>query len=423
MTDRLGQNAIQVLAASGTRQLSSTTVTTTGIKWHPGHYGASLIRTLPGNSGLGTKQQEISTVRGSSLLGWLGRYQWATLQSTVSNAYDFSTIKTDYTLLTGITNPGDAASGKRMMIQIMVDNFNGNAHAVVPQYIWSNPGTYGAASNGTAGEGGYCKYNATSYVAALWRPSVATAMNNLLAALGSYVLPSGNTVDYDPYIEAFISWEIAAVVSGAVGGSDWSDPTMIAQTKSNILASVAAFPTTNVAWENNYAASAADTLMFHQYLQANRCGWGGPDIFGKSLIDGTGTSPSGTINNLTWGQQVWGGFTTNVFPSGNQDMRGLMPCMHEIEDAELVGYQFGPYTPQDIMNCAVTYMSKPLNAGGVTHMLWDIVPGNSPAVTDSTTKHNIGTNPGNIGSILTMIASNQVPFIGKPANYTAINTT
>lgn len=429
MVDRLGQNAIQVLASGGIRQLSPISGGgggTAGIKWHPGYYGASFVRTKAtlSASELSTKQAEIATVLSNpGLLGMMERYQWIAFQNTSDpNAFDFTQFDADYTRITGISTPGDTPTGKRFAFQIVVDNFQNVPTAVVPPFIYNDVATYGAASNGIAGTAGYCKYSSTGIVAALWRTSVSTKLNALITKIGAHPTKGGFTVDTDPYIEAFVSWEIAAVVSGAVAGSDWTSLAMETQIYAAIDTAVAAFPTTNKAFQDNFAADAQQTLRIMQYLQNHGCGFSGPDIWGKSAIDGTGV-PVGNLDRMSWAQQIFGGFTTSAFPAGGQDLRGLMPCMHEIEDAETASYAtWGPYTPQDLYNSMATYLSKPNNGGGLSHVFIDIIPGNSPAVTDPTTKKNTGTTPGNIGSFLTMIASNPIPFTGKPANYTAINT-
>lgn len=408
-----GQGAASA-PASATTQASSH-----AIKFNPGDYGASRVRTDATNSALAQKQSEIALVlaSGPNVHGWLGRYQWPAIQSNSASAYNFAYIDTDYTQLTGITKAGDTPTGKRMIIQFMVDNFGHTPGAVVPAFILNNPTTFGAG-NITGGTGGYWGYGTSlnTVVAAVWRPSVAGAMNAMIAALGAHVLPSGFTVDQDPYIEAFMSWELSSPVGASGGGSDYSASAFYTQTTGSIAASVTAFPHTLRIFENNFVDNQAQSVQIQDYLHTHACGFGGPDILGYTFYTGTG-HPVGNLEHLTWGQQVFIGAVTTDFPSGNPDLRGKMPCVHEIEDAELAGFQFGPYTPQDIADTTSKILSLPNNSGGVSHRLWDIItPGSAPAVMDPTTKLNTGANPGNWPSVLSMINANPVPYTGYPSN-------
>ena len=431
MTDRLGQSAIQVLAASGTRQLSaSSSGSGIAIKWHPGHYMASnthwgLGQTIS-SSGC---QAEISALlgSGSNVIGYSWLPRWSLFENTTLGVYDFSALDAVYTAVTGISKPGDTPTGKRLVVCWEGLVIYGSLIPVIPAYIYNNPGTYGAGSDGT--HGGYTNFvSGTGATPALWRSSVMNRFIALNQAMGARISPSGNPYETDPYFEGIKSWELTAPTLGQI---DYTESGYIGQTQAFFQAAVSAFPHTNIVGNNNYIGG--DTLAcanMTSFLQKNRCGISAPDLFGETCILNqaglnTGINVAGCLAD---GLRAYIG-SANAgasFPAGFSDSRGLMPCWPTIEQPEMDGSGFhgygSPWVPQDFFNNALQTLSLANNAGGVSHLFWTYLVGNSPAIQDPTTKRNTGTQPGNWGSVLAAINANPIPFIGQPANYPAINT-
>lgn len=415
-----GGLSTQIEAAASAGILSSASGALTGggghpLKWNPGHYMGSAVRTNSTNSALAQKNTEIDTMKasGANVLGWMGKYQWPALQSTVSTAFNLSFIDTDYMR---VAYTAGVATGKHMIIEIMVDAFSNTPGAILPAFILNNP-AFGAGANGT--QNGYWTINGGSgVVVALWRIPLMNAMIALWQAIASHVLPDGFTVDTSPYIEQMMTWEINSPTSADSGGG-YTSAAYVTNLHSLVQAHNTAFPHTLGIAENNFCNDAATTLQFQTYLKNNRWGGGGPDMPGYSWL--TGQSPfGGSLNKLTWGQQAFTGVTTPTYPAGNPDLRGLMPHSQEVQDPELVGFagQFAaaPWTPQDIMNSVTNLMSKAANAGGVTHFIWQYIGGSGAAHQDPTSFKNTGTSPGNWGSVLSAINANPIPCTRYSAN-------
>lgn len=449
MTDRLGQNAIQALASGGIRQLSAQgSNSTVGIKWHPGHYLGTRAHIYAGFAATPTEanwvavQQEISTVlsSGPAVQGWVGDYSLAALEPTTLGTYTGLTPGTGwfdqiYTLITGISKPGDTPTGKRMALrkESCISYSGANYGRIAPAYMLADTATYGIGPPGSPSSGGcWSINNNTMAILAFWRSPV---MNRVIAsdqAIAGHVTPGGFPVDQDPYFEFMGGWEITAPTVPDAGSSGYTQAGYLIQVQNWITSTVAAFPHTTVIALNNYVSGdKVACANLTNFLRNNRAGISSPDLFGQTCIlnqagNNTGINVDGS---LTTGYRAFIG-SANAgasFPAGYADLRGQMPCVVIVEDPELTGSGFhgygSPWTPLDIFINARDTLSLPNNLGGVSHMVWTIITGNSVAVQDPTTKRNTGTNPGNVGSILNVINSNVIPFTGAPASYAAINTT
>jgi hypothetical protein len=360
-----------------------TSATSTGsIKWHPGHYVLSAGITTPTNGGWPGRKTELDAAgNNAKVLGWRGIYTWAALEPSKGN-YDFSAIDRDLQYLaTQYSTP------KRMALLVLPGTFFGGSDpnsytGYIPSYVLSDS-SYGAGMNGSSH--GYWG-SSSSYMAAVYRPAVMGRYIALIQALGA-------RYNSNPYFEAIILPETAGYIATLTGAPDWSDNALLAQLKSLVTASVAAFPNTNVAMQNNYMQGFGNTAALTAFLAANRASLSGPDIFGASAVQTYGAG-----KGYTWGQQALMGLNAVDSSVKVSDLRGTMPVIHDVQMPELDGSQFGnigaPYSPQDIFN----------NANGnlrATHVFWNYVY----------------SGPGNWQSVLAMINSNPITNTACPSNY------
>lgn len=391
------------------------------VGFNPGNYMVSNSRTFASNANQSQRNTEIDLVKASSTVkGYMPYYQWPFFEPTTLGVYTWTNFDSDYRRLT--YNSDGTRTGKMFVFELMMDAINSlTGSNIVPAYIFSNPGTYGTGLNsggGTANGGG-------NGVVALWRTAVMDRIVALIQAISNHVMPSGLTFNNDPYCEGVISWELTSQTA-AIGSSDANMTNITAQVQRWGTAAVATLPNTLVALECNYFGSPAQTLAMMQWMQANRLGFGGPDIWGATMVRNQAIPSNHTsANNLTWGQQCFIGVSTTTYPAGGADMRGTMPCMHEIQEPEMDGVQFSglgaPFTPQDIMDDITQILSFRNAQGdlvGVTHAFWACLdPGvNKPAIQDPNTKKNIGTLPGNWGSVQDMINNNATLSTVYPSN-------
>lgn len=451
MTDRLGQNAIQVLSQGGVRQLSAviTSGGQTGIKWHPGHWMGTRSHIWRGFASSPTETQWVGVqaeiqallTSGPNVRGWIGDFSLGALEPNTLGVYDGLTPGTGwldqiYTLVTGISKPGDTPTGKRLGFRMeSCTSYAGAVFSrIAPAYMLADTATYGSGPPSSPSSGGCWTINGGSMaILAWWRPAVMNREIAAKQAFAAHVLPSGNTVDSDPYFEMLGSWEITAPTVPDSGSSGYTQAGYLTQVQNWVTATVAAFKQTNIFALNNYVSgdkiACANLTVF---LKNNRAGLSSPDIFGETCILNqaglnTGIDVDGCLTN---GYRAYIG-SANAgasFPAGYSDLRGQMPCFVIVEDPEMTGGGFhgygSPWTPQDTFDNVMKTLSLPNNAGGVSHMIWTYIAGNSPAIQDPTTKRNTGSNPGNWGSVLAVInnPANAIPFTSGPANYAAVNT-
>jgi len=347
-----------------------------GIKWHPGHYGATANYTRPGNPTAGNKQSEINMVRSApgSVLGILESYYWRVFENSTAGNYDFSVLDTDYTNITGyVSGSGSGAkynAPRRLIINTYLsDYFNADpSQAAVPDYIL-NSSTYGpvgpdGSHNGYSvssgmGSGACGSQGACGAIAAIYRASVMNRAIALMQALAAHTLPDGYTVDTSPYVEAVIPiLETATTVPVGVNDSTWSDANTIAQLGRLEAAMNTAFPHTNIAIPSNWMSTNGNAGVVVQNLLPSRAGESGPDTFGYSSGQGSG----GGLTALTPGQLSY------IGGMGGTDMRGLLPEIANVQNTELIGEYGHYYAPCDILQQG----AQTLHA---THMTWQIVTG------------------------------------------------
>lgn len=391
--------------------------------WAPGYYMVSNSRTFASNSNQSQRNTEIALVKANpKTTGYMAYYQWPFFEPTTLGVYTWTNFFADYTNATGIAHPGDPATGKMFVFELMMDVINNlSGSNIVPTYIFNNPGTYGSGLNG----GGGTANGGGNGVVALWRTSVMDRIIALTQALANIVMPSGLKFKDDPYCQGIISWELTSQTA-AIGSSDANMTNITAQVKRWALAAKAALPNTLICLECNYFGSPAETEAMVAWMAANGLQLGGPDIWGATMVRNQAIPPHNTsANNLTWGQQSYIGVTTTTYPAtGRHDYRGQMILMHEIQEPEMDGVQFSglgsPFVPADIDDCARDFLSKPNNGGGAAYLFFACLdPGvtGRPAIQDPNTKKNIGSFPGNWWSVeQSVINVKTIPCTAKPSN-------
>lgn len=359
-------------------------------------------------------------------------YRWTCFENaTPGPPYNYAQLDSLYTKVTGISAPGQTGNGNRLAIswETITNYASTNPTNTVPAYMLNNP-IYGPGTNGT--QFGY--WSAGSACGpTMWRPNTMTRYNLLMADLAQHILPSGFTTNDDPFFDHMQSWEITAPT---VGGMDYSDSTYITQCQNWASQMMTVFPNTIYLANNNYVGGNNTACSgFTTYLFNHRGGITSPDCFGlTAILDqggwGTGMTIGGT---LTIGYRAYIGSTlgnntglgtagTNFIPAGLPDRRGSMPCVVNFESPEVQGNQFlgygTPYTPLNFYNNAAEILSLPSNGGGAHQLLYCFIGAPySAAVENPTNKRNTGTNPGNWGSFLTMMAANPtVPSTVYPSN-------
>jgi len=417
---------------------ASAAASSGSIKWHPGYYGATANYTRPGNSTAANKLSEINMVRGgpAAVLGILESYYWRVFENSTAGSYDFSVLDTDYKNITGyVSGSGPAAkynAPRRLIINTYLsDYFNADpTQAAVPDYI-VNSSSYGpvgpdgvhsgyTVSSGL-GSGACGSVSACGAVAAIYRSSVMNRAIALMQALAAHTLPDGYTVDTSPYVEAVIPiLETATTVPVGVNDSTWSDANTIAQLGLLQSAMNAAFAHTNIAIPSNWMGTNANAGVVVQNLLPSRSGESGPDVFGYSSGQGSGSG----LTALTPGQLGY------IGGMGGRDLRTVLPEIANVQNTELIGEYGQYYQPCDILQQG----NQTLHA---THMTWQIVtgmPGSGMASQDVTANWygNAGSQSAwssggdTVGGVLTTIVNNKycnggaaVSVAACPTSYTS----
>lgn len=339
-------------------------------------------------------------------------YYWNVFENSSLGVYNFSVLDTDYVNITGyVSGSGSSAiynSPRRLGIYILdSDFFNSNPTSILPTYITSNPGTYGAGFDGV--HGGYWVTNGsggagTAACGALWRSSVMTRVIALLTALGSHVLPDGNTVDASPYVEAV--WFPEQTSEQPDSGTD---PTFsLANYNTQMLAlgagAATALPHTQFSIANNFGGSQSNTQTINANLVTNRTAASGPDVF---------TSASG---GFTWGQFAWQGYGWNgsswVAGTGT-NLIGQIPYLAQVQATELGDVV--SQLPSDTFNVADASLQA-------SQIWWTVVQGNSTGYVPGNWYGSQWASPGSwnastSGGVLATIVNSSLTNTARPSSY------
>lgn len=204
----IGENCVTApVTVPATSTLTSAS-TSTGVKWHPGHYVIPNARpSTPATASISqAAMNDMSAARTSSgrFMGYQGEYTWYYLENATGGTYRFDIIDADLAYLA----TKSAADGVDYKLIIYLSGSEAmSSTSTTPQPIAYSAGN-GSSSrsiapdyiiNGvTAGAGAGVFNNANGQsVVALWRANEMTAYIKLVNALGA-------RYDGNPHVEAII---------------------------------------------------------------------------------------------------------------------------------------------------------------------------------------------------------------------------
>jgi hypothetical protein len=310
------------------------------IKWNPGHYMAS-DAVIGAGKGISYVQHEMDDLNNQdAILGYRAWFTWGALEPTQGN-YDFSVVDAVLARLkTAYNKP------KRLVIGLWIYSQNAmgqNSGSAVPLYIQQNA-AYGASP--VAGSYGWWGKNSNGastgmYAPSLYNPAVMNRFIALVQALGKHL-------DNEPYFEALVVQEDAAIAEAASGfgapDPTYSDGAWLSQLERLLTAATAAFPHTSVVEQNSFFTRPAPAVALEQWMANNRISAGSADTAGQSSLSTYGT----TI--ISDGMQTLLGVDAN---GGNVDLRPKMRAMMEIQSPDMIGPYFtsqgGPWAPLDFL--------------------------------------------------------------------------
>jgi hypothetical protein len=317
-----------------------TTATSGSIKWNPGHYMASDAVMGAGKT-ISYVQPEIDDINNQdAILGYRAWFTWGALEPTQGN-YDFSVVDAVLARLkTSYNKP------KRLVIGLWIYGQNAlgqNNGGTIPLYIQQNA-AYGASP--VAGSYGWWGQHANGASTGLYAPALynAAVMNRFIALVQAL----GQHLDGEPYFEALVVQEDAAIVQAAAGfpGPDpqYSDFAWLTQLERLLTAATVAFPHTTVVEQNSFFSRPASAVALEQWMANNRIETGSADTAGQSSLSSHGT----TI--LSDGMQTYLGVDAN---GGTVDLRPKMRSLMEIQSPDMIGPYFnsagGPWVPTDFI--------------------------------------------------------------------------
>lgn len=291
------------------------------IRWNPGKYlGCGQVGRV-GSDQVSAMLAEAATIEGvSQIKGYSARFAWALLEPTKGN-YDFDAIwdVRDYL----------ASIGKKLILEIWDVKFSNNPTNYIPSYL----------SSETDAAGGWTV--TSSATKANWYKS--SIMDRWIALHEAIAAEFAD----DSVLEGLHTSETSFDYSGASGYSFSAERTQLQRFWAALKD---AFPNCNV-WANiNYInGGEANTETMVADVYAAGIGIGGPDTFGATATDNYGIA-----SGLTWGQLAYIGKTWNgsAWVDGGTDYRGLMPAAFQVQEPEMLGYQFtnigAPFTIADI---------------------------------------------------------------------------
>lgn len=405
-------------------------------KWNPAYGMGSNTHIIDpaGGTNLSTAlnvEVKALLASGPAAVHYMIRIAWPAWE-TALGTFNYSLLNQIYTAVTGISQASDNPSkwtGKRLSIMLDCTLITSNGANVVPQYIYMDPGTYGSCPDGI--HGGFWTNTALgnpNTAAALWRSAVMNRYIAAFTAFASAPMPSGFTLDNDPYVEIIFFPEVTSFTI-TPSAPDYSFTNLQTQIKGMLATIPPSFPHTNLGIQNNYFSTPALTCDLNTTIFANQWGISSPDLFGLNAVlnlQGEGTGP-GIDGTITWGYRGYMGSTAanahvageyapsyNPIPNGIPPSLGIVPCFVDVQEPELDGVQFTSYgsawAPGDIGNNA----DQTLHA---SHVFFCYLSGNSPVVLDSNLR-NIGTPKGNwVGQVLPWISQNPIKWTTYPTGY------
>lgn len=219
----------------------------------------------------------------------------------------------------------------------------GNDKQIVPNYILSDPGTYGAGPDGAGGWWGPSVGDSTKnhlYSAATWRASVAGMYAATWVALGTLYAS-------DPLCEGFMDQEPSAVVQAAFAGTQWpgtnpptyppgvndstygSDTSYATRILSYLGALRAVVPNKNIILQNTYLATATPTQQLEHDMIT------GGAYIAPSTADTVGQSRfAAGFPVTTWGLQAYRGVTAIGSTYSGPDYSTIARAMVDLESGD-----------------------------------------------------------------------------------------
>jgi len=320
----------------------------------------------------------------NAIIGYRMLIDWAAIEPTEGN-YDFSQITAvENYLKTQLNVP-------KHLVLVVLPGYFGNKTCngdVVPNYILNNS-AYGKSPNtgsygwwGGTGNGNTCS-------AAIWRSNVMDRWIALHQALGK-------AFDSDPFFETIMfqegSWIVGTVADNH--GDYPGDSIMMSLFTKLLQATVAAFPHTNVVFENTWLATLTPSQQFEQTMILNRVAPGTADTYGQTFVDAHG----GHLNGP--GLDAYIGNTAPGSTYSGPDYRSRIPSMVDIEGPDLGPYGNNQgYSPADI--CAA--LNKSYKS---SHAFWTYL-GNDSSV----------PMPSRWSNLVTTVTGCPLTNIGYPAAY------
>lgn len=250
----------------------------------------------------------------------------------------------------------------------------GTDKQIVPNYILSDAGTYGAGPDGAGGWWGASVGDSTKnhlYSAATWRASVAGMYAATWVALGT-------KYGSDPLCEGFMDQEPSAVVQAAFAGTQWpgtnpttyppgvndstygSDASYSARILGYLGALRAVVPNKSIILQNTYLATATPTQQLEHdmitgglYIAPSTA-----DTLGLIRIQQSGAPVS------SWGLQAYRGFTAGGSTYVGPDLSTTARAMIDFESGDY-GFATGMQDSLNAINTAykashvfITYLSS-----------------------------------------------------------------
>jgi hypothetical protein len=335
------------------------------IKWNPGHYAGSNGSVYGGGSASTFYPSMDGALTNYPLFkGYRLWITWAALEPS-EGQYDFSVVDTILDRLK--TRYG---TPRHLILNLYpsgpVGHWSKNDHRVVPGYIQDTstygpspvPGKYGIWGPSADGE------ITGAYEPALWRPAVMDRFIALIKALG-------DRYDKEPYFEGMMFQE--GVYHILAAGSDYTHADMLTQVKRMLTSATAAFPHTNVIYENTWGFGPPSTNQdFEVWMVNNRIAPGTADSIGESAFQRSGVSAATAGSTrppaLNWGMAAYMGITVSGSSYSGGDLRSKARGMLDIEADDIAGTYYagsgGPFTPADICEALN-------NRYKASHAFWD----------------------------------------------------